>query len=233
MTLLGSVENPAPCYGFNGKFQTGYYPCQTFDVAVSQCCSPGWTCFSNAMCITTNPVVFLPNVTLGSVLRSACTDPGWNVSGCGGFCLTNDEDEDSAKIIPCGDDTFCCGYEYSRDLCDCGTGNGTFSLAPGIAQTVIGVGGPTPKGTPTLSAISVSATTSKAPIASETAPAVSEHAQSVTETVGFKMGMLAAGAVVLITVVIAIGSLCWGPPSKRNRRKRTTADQVQDDQTHQ
>lgn len=78
----------APCYFPGGALAPGYFACHAFGAEVSSCCAPGWTCFSNSLCIATTETRSWPNITLGAVQRGACTAPKWNNEFCGSVCLS-------------------------------------------------------------------------------------------------------------------------------------------------
>lgn len=76
------------CYYPSGDIAYGYYPCIVVNAYISACCQTGWTCFSNSLCVMTDPTSSSNlNVAIGSTSRAACTDPEWSSEVCGGFCL--------------------------------------------------------------------------------------------------------------------------------------------------
>ncbi|KAF2489175.1 hypothetical protein BU16DRAFT_586311 [Lophium mytilinum] len=48
---------------------------------------------------------------------------------------------DDGSITSCGNQQYCCQSDVNDGSCDCDTGKGIFSLADGVAQTIIGVSG--------------------------------------------------------------------------------------------
>lgn len=88
--LLSRADPNAPCYfpsSGPAAYAPGFFPCIPDNVAVGACCPAGWTCFSDALCIATTPSLSFPNLTYGVVKRAACTNPKWDNSACGSFCL--------------------------------------------------------------------------------------------------------------------------------------------------
>lgn len=91
--LLSRADPNAPCYfpsSGPAAYAPGFFPCIPSNVAVGACCPAGWTYFSDALCIATTPSNSFPNLTYGAVKRAACTNPRWDNSACGSFCLGTD-----------------------------------------------------------------------------------------------------------------------------------------------
>ena|ERR1700719_271374 len=65
----------------------GHFPCNQ-SAFTTFCCLQGWTCFSNDLCIATDPSVISSAVPIGTSYRGTCTNPDWNDSACGNFCLS-------------------------------------------------------------------------------------------------------------------------------------------------
>lgn len=84
--VTGINAQTGQCY-FPGGVQRafGWEPCVDF-VEQSICCPTGWTCFSNKLCVATDPSVVNSTVPLGSTRRGACTNPSGNTTVCGDFC---------------------------------------------------------------------------------------------------------------------------------------------------
>jgi hypothetical protein len=84
-----SQNNPAgTCYYPSGSVAAGFSPCDP-TAFITQCCPTGWTCFSNSLCVVTDPRTVNSTVSLGTTIRSTCTNPKWNNAICGNFCLSN------------------------------------------------------------------------------------------------------------------------------------------------
>ncbi len=127
----------APCYDTTHSYAPGYYPCETENAFITHCCAPGYTCFSNNLCVVTTETHAYPNLTLGQAQRSMCTDPSWNNNVCADFCLSAaDADGD---MIACGNNRFCCLGDYNAGRCNCTAKGDSFVINPGIANTIIGV----------------------------------------------------------------------------------------------
>ncbi len=75
----------AQCYLPGGNWVSDYVPCNSSAYA-SPCCKPGWTCFSNTLCIATDPSVIENGVAVGTAFRPACSTPQWNKTACGDVC---------------------------------------------------------------------------------------------------------------------------------------------------
>ncbi|EAA28449.2 hypothetical protein GE21DRAFT_9281 [Neurospora crassa] len=153
----------APCYFPGGEFAPGYFACQAFNAPVSSCCPAGWTCFSNALCITTTESNSFPNLTLGAVQRGACTNPQWNNYICGSACLDNGNRK--GELAACGNGRFCCASDFNEGKCDCSSNDedsSAFTISAGLVQTIIQVSDTTFTGTPSLSIASTRVSTVKA-----------------------------------------------------------------------
>jgi hypothetical protein len=111
--------------------------------------------------------------------------------------------------------------EAARGTCDCKTGDGTFSLPAGTAQTIIDVAASSATPTPSASTLS--------PSPSVTAPAnssASVQTVPVTHKSGFKAGISILG-IVVVAALAAAGIFLW-----RRRQKRENMDaapQIPDD----
>ncbi|KAF2805881.1 uncharacterized protein BDZ99DRAFT_539136 [Mytilinidion resinicola] len=165
-------QGQGTCYTPQGVPTDGQQACNPYQ-QVSSCCPSGTTCFSNQLCILTDPEEVSDTLPLGAVLRGSCTNPLWSNSICGSFCLGNG---DNGSITSCGNQQYCCQSGISDGSCDCDTGKGIFSLADGVAQTIIGVSGLEATTIPPVSRAS-----SKA-IASTTASSVTATSSSKSPT---------------------------------------------------
>lgn len=85
------ATNAQPCYYPGGdSIAFDQVPCVNY-VPSSVCCPTGWTCFSNTLCVATDPGVVNDTVPLGTSIRGTCTNPNWASEGdaaCGNFCLS-------------------------------------------------------------------------------------------------------------------------------------------------
>jgi hypothetical protein len=77
----------AQCYYPGGTWAKDQFPCDKY-AYTTLCCPTGWTCFSNNLCIVTDPSIISSNLPLGTAIRSTCTNPLWNNTVCGDFCLS-------------------------------------------------------------------------------------------------------------------------------------------------
>ncbi len=80
----------AQCYYPGGAWAGNQFPCDKYAYA-TLCCPTGWTCFSNNLCIATDPSVISSDLPLGTAIRGTCTNPQWNDTACGDFCLSKSE----------------------------------------------------------------------------------------------------------------------------------------------
>lgn len=100
LSSFASIE--AACYYFDGTITNSDVPCLDGSDP-SLCCSYGYACLSNGVCMATEQT---PNAT-ASFVRGSCTDDTWRDKNCPNFCL-NDNDPN--------DDTT--GGAQDMDLCD-------------------------------------------------------------------------------------------------------------------
>jgi hypothetical protein len=77
----------AQCYYPGGTWAKDQFPCNGH-AYTTLCCPTGWTCFSNNLCIATDPSVVSSDLPLGTSIRGTCTNPLWNSTACGDFCLS-------------------------------------------------------------------------------------------------------------------------------------------------
>ncbi len=97
---LASANPNAPCYYPDHDGQAlGFYPCVDSSF-IANCCPQGWSCFSNGLCVVTTETASFPNLTLGAVIRGACTNPDWNSNICGDRCLRESSASSSWYIGP-------------------------------------------------------------------------------------------------------------------------------------
>ena len=61
----------------------GHSPCSESSSS-KFCCPFGYTCFSNHICIATDPGTGAP---FQNAVRGSCTDDTWDTGACGDFCL--------------------------------------------------------------------------------------------------------------------------------------------------
>ena len=76
----------AQCYFPGGDLAPKQSPCNPY-AYTTLCCPFGWTCFSNNLCIVTDLGAVNGDFPIGTAIRGTCTNPLWNNSECGGFCL--------------------------------------------------------------------------------------------------------------------------------------------------
>ncbi|KUJ08554.1 uncharacterized protein LY89DRAFT_690989 [Mollisia scopiformis] len=232
-TWVASVEaqQPGQCYYPGRAWANDSRPCDPYAIT-TQCCPIGWTCFSNFACVVTDLTIVGSSFPLGTTIRGSCTNPLWNDGFCGGFCLDDPATPSSANngsMVDCGGGNWCCASQAADGSCDCSTGNGTFTIPQGVAQTIISVSSlqstntavatsttgsvkttSTDSSTLTTKTSSASKTTSSTgtskTAATETAPTTSPTANStahhtpVTDTVRFKAS-ISVGAVAVAAVL--------------------------------
>ena len=191
--IATALSDPnAPCYFPSGSRAVGYYPCDA-TAYVTACCPPGWTCYSNSLCVVTTHSTSYPNLTLGAAKRGACTNPLWNNAFCGNICLgkfhvdkgelvnpiprlglltgctTTGGDEPSGDLAACGEDRFCCAEDYASGYCDCSPSGGAFTVSSGVYQSIVGLSSTKVAGTPSYSlatSLATSSTTLNATVSS-------------------------------------------------------------------
>ncbi|KAK4160067.1 hypothetical protein QBC43DRAFT_293392 [Cladorrhinum sp. PSN259] len=172
----------APCYFPGGALAPGYFACHAFGAEVSSCCAPGWTCFSNSLCIATTETRSWPNISIGAVQRGACTAPKWNNEFCGGVCLTGDGAD--GKLAACGNDRYCCWSDFEAGKCSCDDNEGgSFVIKQGLPQTIIQVTDTTFTGSPSISVVTTKPTprpTTDSTSASTTGSTLTTSVTSVT-----------------------------------------------------
>lgn len=82
----GQCYFPPEVQGQLGYQATEQRACDAF-AETSLCCSLGWTCFSNKLCVVTDEKAVGNLWPLGTALRGTCTNPQWDDTVCGSFCL--------------------------------------------------------------------------------------------------------------------------------------------------
>lgn len=96
-------------------------------------------------------------------------------------------------VISCGNQNWCCQPNAAAGTCDCGTGDGTFSLQAGIAQTVIGVTGLAFTSTDAVPIGSASASSSASSMSSHSASIITSP-PTITATPSSSTAALASSA---------------------------------------
>ena len=75
------------CYYPGGDLASNHRPCNVHFVT-SLCCPQGWTCFDNGLCAVTDTNDLAGVSAVGFASRGACTNPLWDQTACGDFCLS-------------------------------------------------------------------------------------------------------------------------------------------------
>jgi hypothetical protein len=146
--------------------------------------------------------------------------------------------------VDCGSGNWCCAADAEDGSCDCSTGNGTFTIPQGVAQTIISVSSlqstdtaaatstsdmstttstagttlttSTASSSQTISRTSKTSSTGTTPTSSPTGSAVAKKT-SVTSTVGFKAGVgLGGAAIAAILGFLAFWFCCKGKSGRRS-----------------
>ncbi|KAF8864376.1 hypothetical protein BDZ45DRAFT_737382 [Acephala macrosclerotiorum] len=227
------------CYFPGGAWDNSSRPCDPHAIT-TLCCPIGWTCFSNYACVVTDSSIVGSSFPLRTTIRGSCTNPLWNNDFCGSFCLDDPISPPSANngsLEDCGNGNWCCAPAAADGSCNCSSGNGTFSIPQGKAQTIIGVSGlqststgfvtstsasgttkTTSTGGLTTSNTSASKTTSASGISrtSFTQPTATPSASGngtvvhtpVAQTTGFKVG-ISVGAVAVAAVLGFVAFILW------------------------
>ncbi|KAF2762987.1 hypothetical protein EJ05DRAFT_495828 [Pseudovirgaria hyperparasitica] len=237
MSAVDATPN-APCYYPGGESALLYQPCNPF-AFTSACCPSGFTCFSNNVCILTDPNATTTNVPLGTAFRPTCTNPNFNTRLCGNYCLDRGS---SGELTACGNDTYCCRYDELNGDCDCDSRKGTFVIEPGEAETIINAPNLTLTTIPPVTrsstiALTIATTTPHSNSALTTQSPTSNAAVSspgstgstsvpvntgedITDTTRFKVGVGIGSAVAGLLI---LGLILWFCVHKR--RKKTFKDQ--------
>jgi hypothetical protein len=83
-----SINNPpGTCYYPSGEIASDFLPCDAY-AYITQCCPSGWTCFSNSLCVVTDPRAANATYPIATTIRAGCTNSIWNNAICGDFCLS-------------------------------------------------------------------------------------------------------------------------------------------------
>ena len=169
---------------------------------------------SNKICQVTDGR--LAQAAVGSIRRATCTDPSWNETVCGDFCLSKSGPtvkfdellrrltdlpsfELEGELTPCGDNVFVCSAYAKDNSANCALKQKVFTLPVGSAETIIAL----PTGTTATSAIPVSTTSSSAMITSaRPSPSTTSEAdedqdesgKSKTRTIAIAAGVGGAAA---------------------------------------
>jgi len=93
-------------------------PCDPYAYIIA-CCPLGWTCMSNLICVITDPNYSNASFPVGTTIRGTCTNPAWNNTACGDFCLNEPSNQNTGLLTPCGNNNFCFQHEAGQGLCDC------------------------------------------------------------------------------------------------------------------
>ncbi|KAH8657041.1 hypothetical protein BGZ60DRAFT_138330 [Tricladium varicosporioides] len=134
------------CYFPGGSWASDQSPCDPY-AFTTLCCPSGWTCFSNNLCIVTDLGAVKNAFPLGTAIRGTCTNPKWNNTACGDFCLDNPVSANNGSLQNCGSGKWCCDPAAAAGTCNCENGKGTFSVPIGEAKTIMGVTGMVSTGT--------------------------------------------------------------------------------------
>jgi hypothetical protein len=223
-SLSLSADNPpGTCYypGLQdglGDVAEDYFPCDDTQYE-AQCCPKGYTCFSNLLCMITDPRGANSSAPVGTVKRASCTNARWQNTICGNFCLGTfsmvievgkyqlmpnvDAANKFGAMSACGNDTYCCSADEVAGTCSCATGKGTISIPQGTVQNVISLAAPyqtsttTPQSSKTPTSSSTGTSTTTPPQPSEAKSAFQKHKGAI-------IGGAVAGGVVLLLLIGAL-----------------------------
>ena len=81
-----AVVGLGECYFFRSNYAYGNFFCEPFAYTLGYC-PQGWTCLSNQLCVITDPDFSSSKQLIGTTIRGTCTNPQWNTTACGNFCL--------------------------------------------------------------------------------------------------------------------------------------------------
>ncbi|MCJ1341458.1 hypothetical protein MMC09_006754 [Bachmanniomyces sp. S44760] len=196
------------CYTPNGG-ATNDVACTSKTTGASVCCSEGFECLSNGLCMAPKS----ENVTGTQFIRGTCTDKTWKDTACGGFC-TEENPKGGEWVMKCSEGRYCC----SDMSCCSKPGALIFSLAePSVAATA----GIYP--TSTSSTSSSSSPTSKPTSSTHSSKATSSAASDSTASnnTDLKIGV-GIGVAVGILLVALIAVLLW----QRRRRRQIKSDRM-------
>lgn len=86
MSRTASAQPPlGSCYYPNGQWASNQYPCYSYRY-ISFCCPSGWSCYSNQLCVVTDPDTANSSYPIGTTAQGTCTNPQKDTGSCGGFC---------------------------------------------------------------------------------------------------------------------------------------------------
>lgn len=118
--VLLTLRVSAICYYPDGTVTPGDVPCLTGNDP-SFCCSFGYACLNNQICMTTPHT---PNAT-NTYVRGSCTDPTWRSANCPSFCVNPDppwKDDtgggEGMVLCPNTTNTFYC-FDFNEDAVNC------------------------------------------------------------------------------------------------------------------
>jgi hypothetical protein len=238
--LFSQFARSQYCYypGANAQAQ-GHRPCDAHAVT-SLCCPIGWACFSNKLCVVTDANAVNHTAAAGTSIRGTCTDPRWNSTVCGDFCLSEchctsnktaklmitDEpvNDNDGSLVPCGNNVFACSPEARNGLANCAVGKGVFSLTQGTLQTIIGQVGTSSTATPSVTVSSAAATTTRS--STSTSHASSSPTPSTAPARHkSKVGVIVGPTVAVVAIIcIVVGALLWCYPKNKRTITATNAD---------
>lgn len=121
--VTAQASSDATCYWPDGS-ETGdnYLPCGDGGTPHSTCCSRGWMCLSNGLCMAAGQDP--DNLAEASIVQGGCTDRTWRTMDCTSWCVDDDDLEDvlnRAQPInncPGSNNTFYCALADDNDDCD-------------------------------------------------------------------------------------------------------------------
>jgi hypothetical protein len=225
-----------------------HYPCDGYAVT-SLCCPTGWACFSNKLCVVTDANAVNRTVATGTTIRGTCTNPRWNSTVCGDFCLSElqpsvrrllrttpgrrltiasiaDEpvNDNDGTLVPCGNNVFACKPEAENGLANCAAGKNVFSLTQGSLQTVIGQSTIGSTFTASVPVSSTASTTTRPPTSNSDASSSSTSTSAPAEHKSKSKAGKIAGSVIggLAFISIVIGLCLWCFPKRVRRTAATT-----------
>ncbi|KIV99611.1 uncharacterized protein PV09_08786 [Verruconis gallopava] len=162
-TTTAAISPPTKgyCYYPNHNSTAAYddRPCDPY-AETSMCCPNGWTCMSNKLCVVTDDSI--AKASVGSIERGTCTDPSWNDTICGNFCLNQNGNNTDGALRACGNNRFVCAVDEEDSTGNCEKNLKVFTLPTGTAVTIIGLA----TGTTSTSIVPVSSLVSGSAFAS-------------------------------------------------------------------
>jgi hypothetical protein len=112
------------CYYPNGDVTTSDVPCSD-TTAESACCSVGYICLSNGICMQSNDSIEAQSFS--SYVRGSCTDQTWRSSYCPNFCVNanapySDDTAGGEGMAKCPNTTidmyYCVDFDQSAVNCE-------------------------------------------------------------------------------------------------------------------